>query len=287
MSLKMFVVLLCTGEMMATLPSLPVRTFHGYYTSCETLMQRDPHQCIETGEGIRSILDPMAVQAKRGCDLLVEQIEELNNGFYIIAYSQGGLLARHILINCKPIRRLIKRMIFVGTPQLGYDPEGEQFQSIEELNRKGRKLLAWEDYATYKGLTAKFLRDLSSVKSSSYYNQLDLFGGFVSRIEGTVRPSKSTSFGANLIGQNELELLDISPEFAKIPAIKKLYDDGRLFSCLSQGKHNRFTEEERDIVFKYLITEHPDAEDYRTSARMQMKIFLTEFPNFCDSKVNL
>lgn len=287
MLVRLCMVLFLTGKTLETLPQLPVRTFHGYYTSCKTLMTRDPHPCIETGSGIRSILDPMAVQAKRGCDQLSEQVEELKNGFYIIAYSQGGLLARHILINCKPIRRFIRRMIFVGTPQLGYDPEGEQFPKLEDLSPKERKLLAWEDYATFKGLTAKFLRDLTSEKTSSSYDQLDLFGGFVSRIEGTVRPSKSTSFGANLIGENELESLENSSEFIRIPVIKKLYDQGRLFSCLSHAKHNWFTEKEREIVFKYPITEHPDANEYRSSAQMQMKAFLAEFPNFCDSKLGV
>lgn len=272
---------LCVWRSSAKLAELPVRIFHGYGDSCGNLGLRDPHPCVETGAGEASKSQSVIAQANRGCRLLSKELAALARGFYVVAYSQGGLIARHILLNCVPVRGLIKRMVFAGTPHLGYDIDGKFFRKFDGLGAN-RALEAWEDYATSRGAKPKFLEDLESPKADQFYKGLDLFLTIVNAPEATVKPAWSTSLGADLIGPNRLEKLDSVPRFRERKTFLEMYRSGKLVSCLSLARHNRFTDDEKEALFSIILKEHPAASSYQESAKLQLAEFLKVYPRFCD-----
>ena len=100
----------------------PVRIFHGLGDDCSNHFH--PHEnfkCVETGAGKKSFYNSIKTQAMIGCEILKSEVDILQPSFYVFAYSQGGLIARWIQLNCEGVGHLIKRMVLVGTPNLGID----------------------------------------------------------------------------------------------------------------------------------------------------------------------
>ena len=100
----------------------PVRVFHGLGRDCksETYLPEN-YKCVETGGEINSFLKSIKDQAIKGCEKLKKEIDILKPSFYVIGFSQGGLIARWIQLHCEGVGPLIKRMVLVGTPNLGID----------------------------------------------------------------------------------------------------------------------------------------------------------------------
>lgn len=113
------------------LQNRPVRVFHGLGSSCEGHQYNDPlYKCVETGAGNASLNLSIEKQALEGCRLLKEELDTLSPSFYVLGYSQGGLIARWIQLHCKEVKWMIKRMVLVGTPNLGLNklPTSESFK---------------------------------------------------------------------------------------------------------------------------------------------------------------
>ena len=109
----------------------PVRIFHGLGDDCSNHFH--PHEnfkCVETGAGKKSFYNSIKTQAMIGCEILKSEVDILQPSFYVFAYSQGGLIARWIQLNCEGVGHLIKRMVLVGTPNLGIDklPNSDAFK---------------------------------------------------------------------------------------------------------------------------------------------------------------
>ena len=98
----------------------PVRVFHGLNSRCDS-QENHPinFKCVETGSDFSSFSKSIIDQGKIGCKILKDEIETLKPSFYVIGYSQGGLIARWIQLYCEDVGPLIKRMVLVGTPNLG------------------------------------------------------------------------------------------------------------------------------------------------------------------------
>ena len=108
----------------------PVRIFHGLGDYCEET--KDPntnYKCVETGAKNESFRKSIKTQAMIGCEILKSEVDILQPSFYVLAYSQGGLIARWIQLNCEGVGHLIKRMVLVGTPNIGVDkfPKNDAF----------------------------------------------------------------------------------------------------------------------------------------------------------------
>ena len=134
--------LLFLSEAEGVLDPRPVRIFHGLGDDCKNHYEiKENFKCVETGADIQSITKSIESQAIKGCLFLKSEIETLKPGFYVIGFSQGGLIARWIQLHCKEIAPLIKRMVLVGTPNLGMNklPSSEAFHqkvySIEEVQK--------------------------------------------------------------------------------------------------------------------------------------------------------
>ena len=134
--------LLFLSEAEGVLDPRPVRIFHGLGDDCKNHYEiKENFKCVETGADIQSITKSIESQAIKGCLFLKSEIVTLKPGFYVIGFSQGGLIARWIQLHCKEIAPLIKRMVLVGTPNLGMNklPSSEAFHqkvySIEEVQK--------------------------------------------------------------------------------------------------------------------------------------------------------
>ena len=114
--------LLCISGYKGLITRRPVRVFHGLGRSCEDeKILSHNYKCVETGSGTSSFVKSIEDQAMKGCRYLQKEIDTLMPSFYIMAYSQGGLIARWIQLNCKYVAPLIKRIVLIGTPNLGID----------------------------------------------------------------------------------------------------------------------------------------------------------------------
>lgn len=293
-----------------TLPTLPVRSFHGFGGSCGNLSRRDPAVCVESGAGAASTRASMITQANTACGLLLAEEARLRNGFHIIAYSQGGLIARHILHRCVPINRYIRRMVFVGTPHLGvgagaarllqaldivpsqdknfpiFPPEnleGSKGKS-DEQKIKGR-LLPASEYTNRGGSPPAFLADVNNAAWSPLYANLDFIVNIMSKTEGTVRPSYSTGMGARYNAQGQIQDGSTVSFIASRPnGLGQLFNNGQLWNCLSDAGHNRFTAREIRVVYSTLFRESPGATSYKESALKQLAQFVRSYPNPCNGK---
>lgn len=300
-----------------TLPTLPVRSFHGFGGSCGNLSRRDPAVCVESGAGAASTRASMITQANTACGLLLAEEAHLRNGFHIIAYSQGGLIARHILHRCVPINRYIRRMVFVGTPHLGVGasaarllqaieiapPQGKDFPTPrpENSEREGEdlqgskgksdgpkikgRLLPASEYTNRGGSPPAFLADVNNVAWSPLYAGLDFIVNIMSKTEGTVRPSYSTGMGARYNAQGQIQDGSTVSFIASRPnGVGQLFNNGQLWNCLSDAGHNRFTPREIRVVYSTLFRESPGATSYKESALKQLAQFVRSYPNPCNGR---
>ena len=262
-------VLLLLPALSLSLPPLPVRSFHGYASSCSSLSLRDLGTCVETGARLASMTASMSSQASAGCQALRAEEAALRGGFHIVAYSQGGLIARHILHRCTPINGYIRRIVFVGTPHLGI----------------GGRLLAYQDYAREGAASPPFLSDVSSLLWDPLYANLDFVVNLVSRTESTVRPASSTAMGAKYDPSGRFESLGKVPYVQERQrGLAKLFQEGQLWNCLSSGPHNRPTRDEVRLLYGVLLAEAAGVEDRKTSALVQLEKFLGMYPNPCSGK---
>lgn len=115
---------------------LPIIMFHGMGSSCEkeskaTLLKtlKDPNlnlnknsiHCINYGPGIQSILTSMTHQSKKACELVTKNSKKWNlekRGYILLGRSQGGLIARSVLMQCDIGKHALK-LITMGTPNNG------------------------------------------------------------------------------------------------------------------------------------------------------------------------
>ena len=76
--------------------------------------------CINSGPFIASLLTSLESQIERGCRILHEQFDTINlkDGFILMGFSQGGLVARALLQKCD-IGKYVKKLISYGGPHNG------------------------------------------------------------------------------------------------------------------------------------------------------------------------
>lgn len=279
------------------LQQLPVRSFHGLGSSCAVLAGRDAGLCVETGAGAASMTMSMVEQATVGCNALLAEAANLQNGFYMIGYSQGGLIARHIFHRCEPINRFVRRMVFVGTPHLGVgsgatrllqaaDPSGSKTsRAPNSVSAFKERFLRSSEYTTYGRGVPAFLADVNSIEWDPLYANLDFVVNFMSKRESVVRPASSTAMGASYFGGNSLQDATTVPYFSvHANGVGRLFMTGKLWNCLSDGPHNRFTGAEARLVFGILMRESPQATSYSQSALLQLARFLQAYPNYCNGR---
>lgn len=205
----------------------PVRKIHGGLSSC--LSNSD--FCVETGSWLASLSLSLPMQARRACLSLDAQKEELENGFILVGFGQGGLIARHVLHHCNSIGAWIKALVMVDVPHFGtleVDKLGEKLNDdmiltssqLKEilpdlpvsvaaklhLELKGKlRGKAWEvpgelkglaDYWIKNGVMPNFLKDLNDKKWAPLYSGLESFVNIVPMDGSMFSPETSALLGA-------------------------------------------------------------------------------------------
>ncbi len=135
-----------TGDI--KLPQRPIRVFHGLGSECFEINPDFPfRKCIETGAGFFKSRENLIIQALSACDILEEEIydskgkvtEEFKNGFHLEGRSQGGLIARMVFQYCPKVRPLVRRILTIGTPNLGVN----KLPDFHIIQRLGIGFLEW------------------------------------------------------------------------------------------------------------------------------------------------
>lgn len=137
MSLKLtsvFIFLLTLTEVQP-LKRLPVRVFHGLRDSCIGLRRKGYlhwGRCVETGAYALTFSKTLEEQAEVACEYFQYEAEDLAEGFYVLAFGQGGLVLKTLMKNCQGFATLVKRAIFVSVPHLGISklPRAEDFRRL-------------------------------------------------------------------------------------------------------------------------------------------------------------
>lgn len=98
---------------------LPVRIFHSYSGYCDKMKYKGDAICVETATAMDTILKSIDQQAQIGCAKLKAEADRLAQGFHIVGYSQGGLVARTIFQKCAPLNKQVRRLVLISTPHVG------------------------------------------------------------------------------------------------------------------------------------------------------------------------
>jgi palmitoyl-protein thioesterase len=106
---------------------IPVVVFHGINDNCLGWMGKLSDQfgkrlnsyskCIETGAGVSSYLTSIKSQAVKACEE-INQDQNFDGDFIVVAVSQGNLIGRHILQACQ-MKGKVTKYVSIGGPHMG------------------------------------------------------------------------------------------------------------------------------------------------------------------------
>lgn len=276
-----------TGQ--RTLKQRPVVAFHGLLMSCDIVMtqgfEKLNYRCIETGKNIQS-LKPIAKQGKYACKVIKKMIETdpdaFSNGFYILGFSLGGLIARHLLHFCRSLKSPIKRLITSSSPNLGvrglpnfnkahmksligdaklaigdalFSGGAISYQGI--LDNKAswsEKTSMFELYNVFSKKASIITRFEGDSRATDKYASLELFMALGSRDEVLVRPFSTATFGADYNKETDsLEPFTKSQMYSQnYFGLKDMYDKGKFVICLNRNTHNDFTPKAVDEINAFI-----------------------------------
>lgn len=269
------------------------RLFHGLGGSCQSeknLTTFFQAPCIETGSLLFS-LSGIKSQGQYGCIALKSEMQKnpeiFKNGLYLIGLSQGGLILRWIYKHCdnyiseNPIRNSIKRILTIGTPNLGINhlPDEWNTKSNDDLPEEERdyKVIGWfKDLVFNKASSHNSVGNDSGYSPFCYINQMGSDGGvyasgliddllnddysglefmlnFVFKEEQIVNPIHSTAFNSIIKENGTFEKFSESFIYKeKILNLNVLYDTGRFFNCIGGNKHLSFNDNDAFFLNSFL-----------------------------------
>jgi len=109
--------------------NLPIAVFHGISDNCLGWMEKWTNyigqksnsytRCIESGSDNQSVFKSIREQSELACNI-INTDEKFDNDFVIVAFSQGGLIARYVLEKCNK-KGIVKKLITLGTPHMGVE----------------------------------------------------------------------------------------------------------------------------------------------------------------------
>jgi hypothetical protein len=261
----------------------PLIIIHGLTSSCadsfyQNLATNHNGTCIETGPHHRS-LQPYSQMALTGCQALADLVkgdpDRFVNGFYLATLSNGGIVTRHLLLACPLFRKLIRRMIMVGTPHLG------TYSFSIQLKQQLRSMWKYKKFAMhylYNTIVGKHENDVDRIdnidekqnnryikilaaeetaKRSFDLPQLELWIN-VSGDHDMIVPHETVMFGANyFLGNDTLVPFSTTPAFQnQYLGLSKLYEEGRYMNCVVEGPHAKFGNKDQEDALFNLLTDN-------------------------------
>ena len=242
--------------------------------------------CIETGMGYISSFES---QYQAACSKLEQEADVLKDGFTLMGFSQGGLLARAVLQRCS-IGKYIRRLVTFGGPHSGVSiipftsPSSFMNKTILRLcfykfvqNIVGPcgYIRSTKYYDSYKSAD-NFIADLNNEFS---HNQ-----DYVDRVEGLevmmtvqftedqmVQPHNTSIFGywkdekyEEIVEMEELDIYS-----SDRLGLKKLNGEGRLFRCDIEGDHLQIAHEDMVAFAVNVANTANSLDDIRNDTEVQ------------------
>jgi hypothetical protein len=294
-------------EQVIRLKQRPILVFHGVLASCKDEKygetQNRPHViCFETGEYAETE-ESFDYLTKNSCKRLERMVKKhpkhFENGFYVMASSQGGLIARYLLHTCPVFKAKLKRLVTKGTPHLGGVDSPHVHTEKMSLAKSTvfwlymmklfKKLIlsdiseaercSLKDMLGKKLGSAKAIKELAVHSAKSKHRDilnLELMVNVIHSDEDIVLPPKSTVFGANYDPQTDiLQPFDETPAYRiNYLGLRTMYKTGRMMNCVAHGPHSQVPDVVEDDHLYELLNDNcifdpkyydyiPDHELYR------------------------
>ena len=254
---------------------------HGTLSNCNDFMestQLDQAKilCIETGASMKS-LKPVEEQAKFACifinKLSQRQPRAIKNGFYLIGFSQGGIIARYLVHTCKIVQKHIKRLILSGAPNMGVKklPNTKKY-GISPKNFIMNLIMDHDNwYYPWKNKKKKWSEKISSLQildlkkkgpiiryfendvfGPEKFNKLNFFLNIVWNQDSIVKPVSSCGFEADTNGI-EIDSFTTTKYFKTNKlGLRDMYLSGRFANCLTEGNHDFLNGDNVDSFMMYV-----------------------------------
>lgn len=286
----------------------PVIIIHGFGSACteEWYLNRVSElngTCIETGAHSQSF-QPYSRLSARGCEefrrLLKSDPERFQNGFYLFTASNGGIITRRLMLDCPEFHSLLRRVIMLGTPNLGTYLDTVPFrEQLRGLFHNKRLALRYALHKIKAGSQSeidiiknldyksdnnyiKVLAGEEAARGSGFYSRIELWTNVASDQDFYV-PFQSSLFGANyLIEEKKLTPFSDSEAFRKrYLGLNTLYNEGRYMNCVVKGEHAEMDDVgEREGLYELLsdqclfdpaiFTNRPNSELYKICLKMKI-----------------
>ena len=235
--------------------SRPVFVIHGFGETCADIEKTmEPigtgYRCLKINEGIRST-SQIVKQATSVCDWL-RKIKDIKKGFDIIAFGQGGLIARSVLAECA-IGPHMKRLVTIGTPNLGLSeyPSSHAFNSFDKQkifdklkNMNGPKAPSSILYAPaayrYTSMdengksSSNFLNrvNLGGPITLVRYHNLELMINFGINSDPRIIPEESATFGVTFKNGRITRFFPETGIYERNQLnMRDMYEENRLINC--------------------------------------------------------
>ena len=247
--IKKYTIIVILISLNKALDARQKRLFHGLGSNCskdKNIQEAWEAKCVETNDNVFGSYQEIKKQGDTGCKKLTEEMTEKNdifeNGLYLIGLSQGGLIARWIYKNCKPIRNFVKRIITIGTPNLGVDIIQKYFgmdskigKYVFENRNQGFSPFCYLNKVEVDDHYSDLINDLLN----DDYSNLELMVNNIFREDQMVHPLESSSFG-NKFNSDTKEFESFKETKIYMDEklkLNELYDGGKFYNCQDSGKH--------------------------------------------------
>lgn len=226
-------------------------------------------------------LRPIEIQTKIACKFITNlsrrKPDEIKRGFYIIGFSQGGIIARNLVHTCSIVQKFLKRLILSGTPNMGVNkvPSLKTAKSYDNgyVKKSFIDILTDRDnwYFPWKNKNKKWSSKVSSLQILNLkkkgpiiqFFEKDVFGpekfkklNFVLNLiwnkDEIVIPISSCGFGADVNGEEMNSFKNTKYFKMNKFGFRDMYLSGRFANCLLDGEHDDVNDDNNFLILDYL-----------------------------------
>jgi hypothetical protein len=214
-----------------SIQSLPVFIFHGFGVDCKKSLFKNRNvtigeyysgQCIETDSLFLQSAENLHIQARVGCQKLEEIIfggkgktprPEYAFGISLVGVSQGGMIARLVFLKCPRIRKEVKRLFTLGTPNIGLQKIPEAKYVAQEVKRPETKVEKLVHFFNLEGKRKDLFRIINNVIDLANEGNFSMLDNSVSALQYFKKDNKYTPFLEGLLTDDTPWLeFDTKPE---------------------------------------------------------------------------
>jgi palmitoyl-protein thioesterase len=268
--------------------AVPIVLFHGYGGACDKCLAKYLGQklnvvatCIEPSpipeDGpIYSKITPINVQGQRACDM-INNNTDFQGEFDLVGFSQGTIMSRYIIQNCK-LNGSVRNFISFGGPLNGQYPPRCGWLDLGCIYTKymdgamaydddHQENFAWASYWKDPAHYQQYLDQstwLAEANNEVNYSEarrqsmLDLNGALFIKwdAETTISPAESSWWGGYDKNFNVIDRFHDDVYLEDLVGIKTLEEEGRALFISIPGKHMEYTFTQIDEIIIPFIVNH-------------------------------